>query len=107
VNRWAEETAERNYATAWIVWAVAILVALILGWAFLLRPALVSRDGQTLEDSYGSQKGRVLAARQAIVAIGTTTDVGQKKALTTQACALIADINDLPPDLGEFNGKEC
>jgi hypothetical protein len=107
MSGWREDAEERNYATAWIVWGVGILVVLILGWAFILRPLLVSKDAETLQDSYGAQQAKIAGARQAVVAFNASDDEGQRQALANQACALIVDINDKPQDLVAFSDEEC
>lgn len=89
-----------------IVGAVALVALLTLGWLYLVQPRITDQRGDIFRDSYGSEVARVDAARQAVVALGSATD-GQRAALVNQACALIADTQEVPSDLAAFAAKEC
>lgn len=93
-----------------VIVAFALVAAGALAWVFLVAPHLISQDAQNLRNSYGSQQAHIDGARQAVAAASVAAPGGQKVALTTQACSLIADLPTtapVPSDLAAFRATNC
>jgi hypothetical protein len=100
--------------------AVAVVCALAyLGYFWLFRDS-TSRVGEIKRQTFEYQQGRVDAAQEKLAEVAridvqlTAPDVdtealgNQRKAIVSQTCKAIAQINgDLPSDLAAFKSKEC
>ena len=86
---------------------VMLLVVAPLNYLFFVKEYVVDKQGDIYRDSYGSEVARVDAARQAVVAFNATEVAGQRAALANQACALIADTQEVPSDLQQFAALNC
>lgn len=95
-------------AFAAVLLAVLVVVGgYQLGW--WLKEDAVQRDAKINASSYGRQMASVSAARDLIIEINGDASVGQKKAMVSQACAKIADVQveNLPQDLVAFYADNC
>lgn len=93
--------------TKWTLFGVVLVAAVSLLWVYVVSPLLISRNAENLQRTYGAQSAKIDAAREAITAATVATNQASKKALTIQACHLIADVNNPPADLASFEATDC